>query len=227
MKKIIIVACLFLHSSAYALTLGTIRDEVRYLINDFDADTTARHYTDAILNERINIAATDIVDKTNCLADRYTITADSTSNEYALSSSSVTLKISRIWFQIDVASAAFKVLELTDFDTISKSDVEFENKAAGFPSKAVVYQNKLYLYPKVSSVYDDKKIRIDIIRRPNTMSSDSDIPFNNADYLYHLHPLIIWYVTAMCRADYTGDLTSDAYYKKYADEINFFNGVKK
>ena len=186
------------------------------LINDNNADSSKYKYSASNLNERINIAQLDVVKKTKCLEGREYITVSSASYTYTIST--MTIETVRAGFQNSSSTTTFQVLvkvTQADMDLIK----DWETKPAGNPQQFFMRKNTLNLYPKPSGTYAGYLVRHDYIKIPATLSSDGSIPFDGELYLEPYHPLIIWYVVALCRADVSGDLASDQYYKKYLEEI--------
>ncbi len=228
MKKLVssMVLVVFLSiANGYCLTVDELRTEIRYLIRDKEHDdTTKQRWTDAQLLSRINMGQLDIVSKTRCLEQFVLINTYDNQREYLLPSDILVIK--RVSYSVATTSTSV-VSSTTSFKKIDRYTLFGLDESApiwdntfGQPTKYYVRASSIGVVPTPSTSYTgSNRLRIDYIVNPSTLSANTDVPFNNATYLYQYNPIITYYVAMLCKAD--EGLFSDATYfeRKYYNAL--------
>jgi hypothetical protein len=188
MKKFILasILCISITGITHALNLGEIRTEVRLHIKD--SNTSRQNYTDAQLNSMINQAHRDVCNISWVIkkSDDFELSVNTT--HYALPTDLI--QITRVTFRDEA---------LTE-KSIAGLDGEFEESdwetSSGYPED--YYQNPVLpgyisFYPWPATSSSTGTVKVQYIAKANTLSSDSDTPFNGDDRFQDYSDILIWY----------------------------------
>lgn len=200
MKKISLMVLgiyLVLYSGLYALDKVALRTQCRYLLNDIDG----QRWTDAVLNERIEMAQLAIVRDSKCLQGTTYYYIYSATKTYTLPSD--LLLPFRVSYQISTTTGTYQKLNRSTFEGLDVVEgLTWQQKAPGQPSRYYIWADQIGLVPPASSSYAGaNKLRFDYVVSPSSMSTDTSVPFNGQTKLYSYHEFIVWRVCMMCKAD--------------------------
>jgi len=209
MKKYLfsILLTLSLFTNGYALTLAEIRADIRVKIGDAKTDTNNRHWSDTILNSRINIIQDEIAEATLCLQARISTPTVAEQREYNYNSD--VIAPIRIAYMVNSTSAtvylsttaAYKRLEYVTVAGLDKT-YGWESATSNLPTKYYERGSKYGFYPTPSAVYSSTwAVQIDYFKRPDALTVDTTAPFDQDVLLYSYHKLLILGVVIMCRED--------------------------
>ena len=189
MKKnlvlILSLVCLFGPRWAQALNLGEIRTEVRLHIKD--SNTSRQNYSDTQVNNIINQVHRDVVNLTWVVKKSTSLELTDETTHYALPTDLI--QIARLTFRDE----NMEEMSLAGLDG-EFSDSDWET-AGGYPDK--YYQNPVLpgyvsFYPYPNSSTSTGTVKINYFAQSNTLSSDSNTPFNG-DYRYQDYSdILIW-----------------------------------
>ena len=187
MKKLIFFCCLLLAPNLFALNLGEIRDEVRLRIKDVGVSGSRQRFTDAQLNDLINQTHRDVVNFTWVIKKSTDIESSVDTQSYALPTDYITSD--RVQFR----------QKNIDETTTEALDGKFNNgswrTSTGYP-KNYYYEETdpgyIYLYPYPSSSASTGTITVEYVAQADTLSSDSDDPFNGYVTLQQYADLLIY-----------------------------------
>lgn len=217
MKKYItgLFISVLLYTQCLSLTLLQIRNDLRVKIGDAKADINNRHWSDSILNTRINIVQDEIAKETLCIQARISTTTVANQREYNYNSDVIvpfrmSYMINSTSYTVYMAtSAAYKKLEFKTIAGLDNDSSNWENATPGLPMKYYERGQTYGLYPAPSTVYASTwAVQIDYYKKPTALSSDNDIPFDGDVLLYSYHKLLIYGVVIMCREDDRLDVSS-------------------
>lgn len=208
MKKLIKILSIliFVPSIIYALTLSDIRDEVRLQIRD---NSTTQTYTDAQLNKRIQIVEQEIAQATYPIYTKQLISPVTGQAEYTISSD--TAKIDKVVYLNTSSTTSYKKL---NFSTIKSLDADkgimWENLPSGLPTNYYTRGNIIGFVPAPGSGFcNPNSVKIYYYKKPQGVSSDSDVPFDDIYSLYPYHYLVTLGTTIKCKKDRQMDITAD------------------
>jgi hypothetical protein len=171
-----------------------LRNEIRRLL--LDTDTTNPRWSDTIINDRIDLSHDRIACLTKCIESRITDGIDLGVSEYALPSYFLEIK--------NVQILGNGSTEWIAIDKITEEELDNANHGwrnlPGEPQKFYQRRNNIGLYPEPDYTQTNS-LRIDIYRRPDAFTSDTDIPFEGVTSLYPFHMAIAYDVARMCSLD--------------------------
>lgn len=228
MLKILLIICL-LATSGFCYNLGQLRNHIRLLVKDTNSDTTKRRWSDAILNERINIAQDEVIKYTRCLESRITMDTVANTKEYQLPANCVVVErvaysIYTSTYGVNSSTAGYKRLI---YVTIAGKDKDvlsgWEATSASNPTEYYIRGSTIIgLHPTPSSSYaGSNRLQIDYTINASSMTNDTDIPFNGSNQLYNYHSIIMSHVVAYCKYD-ENDLNSfSLWLQKFNAECEF------
>ena len=171
-----------------------IREEVRRLVQD--TDSTNPRWSDAVLNSRIDISHEKISCLTKCIISRITDSLVSGTAEYPLPD--VFLEEFNVtWLDSD---GLWKVLTKKSERELDQEVANWRSLTSSTPVNYYIRRNKIGIvpYPDFSRT---SSLRLDIARRPDTFTLDSDIPFQSRPDLYPFHNTISYDVAVQCKLD--------------------------
>ena len=171
-----------------------IREEVRRLVQD--TDSTNPRWSDAVLNSRIDISHEKISCLTKCIISRITDSLVSGTAEYPLPD--VFLEEFNVtWLDSD---GLWKVLTKKSERELDQEVANWRSLTSSTPVNYYIRRNKIGVvpYPDFSRA---SSLRLDIARRPDTFTLDSDIPFQSRPDLYPFHNTISYDVAVQCKLD--------------------------
>jgi hypothetical protein len=187
MKKLLFLPLFFLSTFVSALTLSEIRTNARLLIKD--TSSTRQRFTDAQINSFANEAHRDCVNNSWVLSKNTSITLVSGTTYYSLPTD--TLAIQRV-------TREYRNLPET---ALIKLDGDFSNGAwansGGTPTSYFQdpsQTDKIGFYPWPSGSTSTGTIRVIYFAQANTLSSDSDEPFNSEDRFAPYHDLLVYFI---------------------------------
>lgn len=216
MKKILalLVIVVLLASNAFALTRGGIKTEARIIINDVDSDV----WSETQLNNRIELAQIDILEKTWAITSRVTADTVEGTNEYILPNDLIALV--RVSLEDPNTSGLYIKLKYTTLRTLDKKESSWEGSDNGTPAKYYERRNRVGIQPPPNSDYaGSDKLKIDYVEFPDVFADDDAVPFNSWRKLYPYHELLVWYVVKLCFVD-IGRLTKASYFERlYNDGV--------
>lgn len=204
---------------AMSMTRGEIISQLRLMLRDNDA--TNRRWTDNQLIERINMAELAFVKRSRSVKDTYYITTTSSTAEYTLPTDWISSdRVCYAILPLTTTTTNYKLLEYYTFDSMDAKQPGWENSDRSYPSRYMYRDDKVILWPPPSTTYSGTDfLKIEYSVRPSTMTSDSDIPFNEKVNLYIYHEAILWNVLSLCYSD-TGQKELELYYyEKFKAEI--------
>jgi hypothetical protein len=188
-----------------------IRLEVRRLI--LDTDTTNPRWSDTVINDRIDISHDRISTLSECINDRITDGIDNAVSEYDLPD-----------YFLNITSVAIKESGSSQWKGIKKvSEHELELLSdswmndTGTPRAYYMRGHKIGLYP-IPNYTQTSSLRLDITRRPDAFTADTDIPFNSIPSLYAYHDILAFDVARMCSMD-EGNANKIAIFSSEVDRI--------
>lgn len=187
-KKLLLAGllCLLWGNFAHALTLSEIRTEVRVHIKD--SNTSRQNYTNTQLDNIINQAHRDVVNLSWVIKKSASLELVSGTTHYAVPTDFI--QVARVTFRD--RNIEEKSLPGLDGDF---ADSDWET-AGGYPQ--YYYQNPtlpgyLSFYPFPNSSTSTGTIKMNYFAKANTLSSDSDEPFNGDDRYQDYSDVLIWY----------------------------------
>ena len=167
------------------MNLSEIRNKIRLMVPEANTTVISNSNLDILIND----GALDIVKRTDCLQnyDDQDVTADQ--QEYTLPTDAI--KVLAVWYG---GSEAWEKLPCITQDWLANEiDAEWMNKTTtiyGYYLRA----DKVGLYQiPTSAEAGTDYLRIFYTEQPDTLSEDSNIPFNSQTQLYPYHELIMLY----------------------------------
>jgi len=173
-----------------------IRDEVRRMIRDTDPDTTRRRWTDTDLNGRIDISHEKIVQLTGILETSITNNITSGTSGYALPD--IYLK-DLIGYWNDGSS--WRPLQKTTKTELNFYDNTWQSATGSELTHYYISHNNLFSVYPTPNFSRSSALRLDILKRPDALSSDSEIPFDNIYEYFPFHDLLAIETARACLAD--------------------------
>jgi len=200
-KYVLFLLCLFLSVKVtFCLTKSDIRTQARYLLLDKSTDTTKQTWTDSMLNTRIEMAQIEIARKTLCLERTTYYTTYMSTRGYALPSD--LLLINRVAYYVLKTTNVYQRITRWTLAGIDEDNNYWQQLADGQPQKYYLWASSINIVPAPNSSYaGESRLQIDYFKIPDTLSSDTSIPFDGEYRLYPYHPLLIYYVVAWCKRD--------------------------
>jgi len=220
----ILFALFLLTNSLSALTLSGVRSEVRQSLKDTGPTSDEYYWSDTYLNAKINIVQDRIAAYCRINETQYSTYTVAEQREYALPTD--VLVITRVKYSIisstNVDSGVYKRLSAVTLGGLdNKVSVNWENTPDGLPTRYYKRAGKIGLYPTPSAVYASTHsvLQVDYVKRPDTLSSDSSVPFDGVSSAYPYHYMIARGVVALCRG--VGDNDFYALLEKMRLELAF------
>jgi hypothetical protein len=222
MKRLLLVLSIcLLPALGRAATLSDVRSQVRVLIKDVSA--SRQRYSDAQLNTMINEAHRLIANSTWVIKKSTTIALVSGTTYYSLPTDTYhILRLTREYLPL-----AEESLEGLD----SKRGSGWE-KTGGTPStyfQAPSRPNEIGMYPWPNSSSSTGTLRMDYVAQANTLSSDSDEPFNSDDRFANCYDTLVhWvaYQVFMLEGEDSKAQSELAYYQAIVALMNSQIGAK-
>jgi hypothetical protein len=223
-KYIVLLASIIIASNLYADTMGGIRSSIRYKIQDSTATSNNPIFTDVELNKRINTVQRDIAKFTLCMYDNQYSTPITGVREYARPSNCIT--IDRVSFLQTSSTTSYKKLELKTMGGMDRDLIGWESYTPGRPLYYYKRGNVIGFDRPIASTYCyANAIKIDYYKYPADMTSDSDTPFDNTDYLQTYSDIIVLGVSARCLQDKMRTTESTAIQTEYIGLINAMQDI--
>lgn len=168
------------------MNLSDIRSRVRLLA----PEATTGVIDNMNMNSLINDAALDVVYRTNCLQNYADKTVVAATQEYDVPTDC--LKVLAVYYG---GTGEWEKLPEVTMTWLSNQvdDDWFDDTGTTYAYYKRAAKIGLYKTP-TSSEAGTNYLRIFYIEQPDTVSSDSDVPFNSITNLYHLHELIYLHV---------------------------------
>jgi len=182
---------------SFALSLDTMLSEIRIRINDAKADTNNQHYSSSTLTTRINMVQEFIAKETLCLEARISTPSITGQREYTFNSDII--KPYRMAYYIANSNPpSYQRLEWYSMTALDKTPT-WEDVSADLPTRFYTRGQKYGLVVAPSSVYASTyAVQIDYYKKPNALTTGTDVPFDGDVLLYAYHELIIKGVVIMC-----------------------------
>lgn len=211
MKRALVslIVILSLSCPLFALTRADIRLQVRYDVRDTtDTVNINTRFTDAILNDRINITQDYIVAYTKCLYGRTVSTPTAEVQEYALPANCNA--IDRVAFiSTSGSTTTYRRLTGLPISSLDNKYPTWESAISGLPREYYIRGKYIGYYPKPSSTYaQDGAIKIDYFKKADEMDDDADEPFDADPTLRQFDELVIMGAVIMCRRTTGEDYTT-------------------
>ena len=209
------------------LNRGEIETEVRLKIKDSNSDVNRRKFSSAQLDTVIKVAQLKIAELTNCISSTTYIDTYADTATYTLPSN--ILMIYRVSYLIEDTTGTYKTIDrVKDFFSLDAKNKFWEQDSSGEPERYFTWGNQIKFNPALSNDFQRTDgIKIDCYLKPNTMTSDSDVPFNGITNLYIYHDLIVYYVCGWC-FEYMGDLNTAQYYNtQYMNGLSLIMGMNQ
>ncbi|MBA3052293.1 MAG: hypothetical protein FP827_04290 [Candidatus Omnitrophica bacterium] len=196
---------IFCLSQAYALNLGEMRTQIRETLKDTGPSSAEYYWSDTALNSKVNIIQNQIVSQGRFILGKYSTYTVLNQREYALPSDCLTLE--KVSFWISPSTTAFKRLQYKSIDDLDAENVNWQKQSAGQPLYYYQRGNKIGLSPVCSVTYSTTSISLvfEYIKQPDTLSSDTDVPFDEYPQLVSFHQLIVMGVVQLCSGGQTAD----------------------
>lgn len=186
MKKILLlIIALFSAGASNALTLSTIRTEIRIRIKD--SDSTRQRYTDAQLNNIINQTQRDVVNVSWIIKKSTAISLVTNTTYYAIPTDLIA--IHRLMFR------NYNLPETTLQELDSKSEFGKWPEQAGIPTayfQDPARPSSIGISPWPNNLSSTGTINMIYYSQGTDLSSDSDVPFNSDTRYYPYHDLLIY-----------------------------------
>lgn len=203
-----------------------LRNEIRRRINDNQTDTSNIIWSDATLNDRINLVQDEMCRFTRCIEVQFSTWAVTGQQEYTYPDDMIIpFRIS--FMVLGSTPPAYKKLEWNSLAILDSNNSSWESSVAGLPTKYYERGNIYGIVPPASAIYTSTNtypIRINYFGRAKKLTVDTDHVFNGISYLYPYNELIVQGVVVMCLRDRGVDVTNieTKYYtllKSMADDI--------
>ncbi len=219
MKRIIIFLILLfiICSNVYSETRGVIRNKVRYFTGDLYSNSPQPKWSNTNLNDKINTAQTQTVNKTYCIIITTYITTTANTREYTLPSDFLRVRRAS-YYRLSGGTTYYVRLENVDKQSLDRIE-KWEIGIATIPVRYYVESNTIGLDPKpYSSLVGTSYLKVEYYARATDMTADTDIPFNGLSFLYPYHDLITYYVCYLCENERNKEVAKD-WENKYSLEL--------
>jgi hypothetical protein len=203
MKKYLasLVLLLSISVNCFSLTLDQMLTEVRIKIGDAKTDVNNQRLSSSTLTTRINTVQEYICKETLCIQARISTRTVAEQSEYTFNADVVAPF--RIAYYITSSNPpAYKRLEFYTLTTLDKDLSEWENLDSDLPTRYYLRGKKYGLVTKPKAVYvSTYAVQIDYYKKPDELTTGSDVPFDNETLLYTYHDLIVKGVVILCKED--------------------------
>lgn len=198
-----------------------IETQARRLLRDTSTDPNKQRWSSQQMWDRVNMGEIDIIVRTRCLTRRAWETSVTDISEYELPLDWIaSLRVSYAIKPLTGTTTGYKRIEYYTLDGLDTWKSGWEEADSGYPSKYYYRNTKICIQPAPSSTYAGSKfIQLDYAYRCSSMTADADVPFDGVRYLYPYHPIIVWYVVAMCKYDEGDRNLGDFYWAKYMSDV--------
>lgn len=173
---------------------GEIRDEIRRLIKDTDSNDP--RWSDTVLNTRIDQSHEKIAALAKCIIERYTTNLVASTAEYTVPD----YYLEDISVQVLNSDSQWVTLKKTTEKERDVKNPKWRDDDLDLPVFYYVRDNVIGLYPCPTTARTNG-LRIDMYRRPDAMTADADIPFEETKEMYPYHESICFDVAANCKFD--------------------------
>jgi hypothetical protein len=194
---------------------ASLINEIRRFVKDVSSDTSLQRWTDAILLERLNSCQEEMAAFTGMLESRVDINVSEGTAEYPFTSAIMAVK--RAYWKDD--NAVYVPLIKTTETELDLTDAEWRD-VDGTPTHYYIRDNYIGLYPN-PDVTRTAGLRVNIADRPTTLTSDTDIPFDEEYQWYFAHEGLAFGVARLCMFD-EGKFTEAQVF-----EGKYFNVIKE
>ncbi len=213
MRKIkLFLLTLFLFGSfAHALTLSELRAQVRIRIKD--ANASRQRYTDVQINALLNESHRDIVNATWVIAKSTSFALVSGTTYYLMPTD--VIDIQRVTFR----DVPLKEISFQGQDGQTASAWEL---SGGLPSRYfqdATQVGYIGFYPWPNSTSSTGTVKMQYYAEANTLSSDSDIPFDNQNRYLPYNDLLTIFTCYKIFLLEGETAKSDAYAKEYENRL--------
>jgi hypothetical protein len=195
------------------MNLGTIRTRIKAFVKDKSTDTALQKRTNAEYDIMINEIHGGMAALTRMLESRVTTGVTAGTSEYDLPSIFLS-PVQVLYLNSDGVYVPIEKKTEKELDMINDSWRDTTNTRADPPSCYYLRRNKIGLYP-APSITRASALRIDFIRRVDTMDADADIPFEGVYKYYDYHIGICYGVAELCMLDENKD--SSRFARKYQE----------
>lgn len=162
----------FLSASAYALSLGVMRAEVRYIL-DPSTVTGRQWFTDTQINRWLNEGRDDMVRRTKCVQVTAYVALSSTTRYVPLPFDCWTIDRVALW-----DGQSYRMLPRTFQGSLDASNPGWHRAITGMPTAWYVQGSSIALVPMPSAAFaGPDKLAIDYTPRLPEMVIDTDDPF--------------------------------------------------
>jgi len=193
-----------------------IREEIRRLIRDTATDPASQKFSDTVLNSRMNEVQEEMCSIAAMLPSRASVNLVASTREYTLPD--YYLAITAVYLKD--SSGDYKPLTKATESELSLLDVDWrdDSNTSDRPTYYYLRRSVIGLYP-MPSVSRTSGLQIDLIRRPDQMDEDTDIPFENNYKYYSAHMGLVYGVCKICKAADGKFDESEVFESKYGLKI--------
>lgn len=182
LKKILLL--LFVPCISFSITLSDIRTQIRRDMVDVKTSTTIQRFSDTEINFLINNAQREICDVVWCLYTSTNISVLSGTTYYTLPTNYYAIE--RVVYDNQYLLPE-KTIALMDREDSSWISANPTNPPENYYLS--IDKTQIGLYPCINE--SSKILKVDYIKVPTDLSSDSDVPYDSNPKFYPYHELII------------------------------------
>lgn len=195
---------LVLSSTGWGLQLSELRSMVRLRTRDTTVDVTRQQFSDNTLNNVLNEAQRDLVNRTWILTATTTISLASNVRTYALPNDFIAVQ--RVTLNnVPITEVTLQGLDQNQTNWTTVSNSTGTSSVQYYVEHALGGNVLLGLYPLISTVSANALLVYYTMQAPE-MTSDASIPFNGRPEFYSYHDVLIDYATFIIWAS-QGDLS--------------------
>ncbi len=238
---ILFVLLMFNHVSLIAndgFNLGQLREQARYMVRD--TDSSNYRWGSTLLNERFAMAEEEFCTRTESVRTQGYIVTVTSQTEYSLPTGWIkTNRVSRAIKPLRTSTTRYTQIDYVTMDWLDndKNRPYFEDSNPDVPQRYYIntFSRKIGLDPPPNVTYTGSNlIKHEYTIISSTMSSDTDMPFDDIEYLYPYHKALLYFVVSMCDRDSGKDQSAiswmqvfDAFVERARQQINDYLTDKK
>lgn len=189
--------------SGYADTLSSLRESIRYKLQDSTSTVSVTRWSDIELNKRINTVQRDVAKNTRCLYVNEYSTPVAGIREYSKPLNCIAIdRVSVINVSSTTAANQYRKLPFLSIGGMDRDKIGWESYTAGLPMTYYTRGDNIGFDRPFSAVYcSTGAIKVDYYKYPADMSADSDQPFDSSVSLQVYSDVIILGVAYKCKQD--------------------------
>jgi hypothetical protein len=191
---------------------------VRSLIRDANPTVGSPVFTDALIDEYINIIQREIAMNAWCIEDSHTYTIVAGQREYQFTSDMVS--ITRLTLDDEL-------IEQKSVSKLDDNDTWEVNVQTSTPTNYYVRHTTVSVigFDTFPSTTTDTSFTAWYIKNPTELTSDTDTPFNAQSRLEPFHYAIVLGASALMSYAYGKPSDGDKYYSLYVDRVKVMEQV--